>query len=67
MKSSSPSSAPYAVKRSQTGLFSKHTVTMTYQNMDFKAWIRKPDDDTQAYRFEYFSCEFTDGASSVVS
>ena len=31
---------------------------MTYQNMDFKAWIRKPDDDSQAYRFECFTCEF---------
>jgi hypothetical protein len=31
---------------------------MTFSKMDLKAWIRKPDDDSQAYRFECFSCEF---------
>ena len=31
---------------------------MTFQKMDLKAWIRKPDDDSQAYRFECFTCEF---------
>jgi hypothetical protein len=31
---------------------------MAFSEMDLKGWMKRPDEHSQAYRFECFSCEF---------